>query len=182
MHSVDKPVTHPCSSPTRAATICKTQARAHHSGPCSEVLNISAILAAPLLPYTCLIMSSVVRIVLWSVRHRISVIALSLVVAIWSANYVAHHFQINTDTSRLLTVDKRWDALSTALDHAFPQRGGSILVLVEADAPEFADRAASELAVALKKDKSQFTTVTQPEGGPFFEHNGLLFLPLLSLF
>ncbi|SOE83679.1 hopanoid biosynthesis associated RND transporter like protein HpnN [Burkholderia sp. YR290] len=123
-------------------------------------------------------MSSVVRIVLWSVRHRFSVIGLSLVLAILSANFVAHHFKINTDTSRLLTVDKRWDALSTALDHAFPQRGGSILVLVEADAPEFADAAAKELATALKKDTAQFTTVTQPEGGAFFGHNGLLFLPL----
>ena len=123
-------------------------------------------------------MSSVVRIVLWSMRHRISVIALSLVLALLSGYYVFHHFKINTSTERLLTVDKRWDALSKALDHDFPQRGGSILVVVEADAPEFADTAASELANALRKDTHQFVAVTQPGAGPFFEQNGLLFLSL----
>ena len=123
-------------------------------------------------------MSSVVRIVVWSMRHRISVIALSLVVALLSGYYVSHHFKINTATDRLLTVDKRWDALSKAVDRAFPQRGGSILVVVEADAPEFADTASGELADALRKDTQQFVAVTQPGAGPFFEQNGLLFLSL----
>ena len=121
-------------------------------------------------------MSSVVRIVVWSMRHRISVIALSLVLALLSGYYVVHHFKINTSTDRLLTVDKRWDGLGKALDRAFPQRGGSILVVVEADAPEFADTAASELANALRKDTKQFVAVTQPGAGPFFQQNGLLFL------
>jgi hopanoid biosynthesis associated RND transporter like protein HpnN len=111
-------------------------------------------------------------------RHRISVIAVSLVLSLLSGYFVAHHFKINTDTSRLLTVDKRWDALSTALNRAFPQRGGSILVVVEANSSEFADTAASELANSLRKDTRQFVAVTQPAAGPFFEHNGLLFLPL----
>jgi uncharacterized protein len=104
--------------------------------------------------------------------------ALSLVLALLSGYYVTHHFKINTSTDRLLTVDKRWEALSHSLDRAFPQRGGSILVVVESDAPEFADTAANELANALRKDTHQFVAVTQPGAGPFFEHNGLLFLSL----
>ncbi|MBN3761540.1 MMPL family transporter [Burkholderia sp. Ac-20365] len=123
-------------------------------------------------------MTSVVSIVLWSMRHRISVMAFSLVLSILSGYYVVHHFKINTDTDRLLTVDKRWSALSSSMDHAFPQRGGSILVVVEADAPEFADTAATELADTLRKDTKQFVSVTLPTGGSFFEHNGLLFLPV----
>jgi hopanoid biosynthesis associated RND transporter like protein HpnN len=123
-------------------------------------------------------MTSVVSIVLWSMRHRISVMAFSLVLSILSGYYVVHHFKINTDTDRLLTVDKRWSALSSSMDHAFPQRGGSILVVVEADAPEFADTAATDLADTLRKDTKQFVSVTLPTGGSFFEHNGLLFLPV----
>ncbi|MEM5451323.1 MMPL family transporter [Paraburkholderia guartelaensis] len=123
-------------------------------------------------------MSSVARLVSWSIRHRISVIALSLVLALLSGHYVSHHFKINTATDRLLTVDKRWDSLSRSLDRAFPQRGGSILVVVESSAPEFADTAASELATALRKDTHRFVAVTQPGASPFFEHNGLLFLSL----
>ncbi len=123
-------------------------------------------------------MSSVIRIVVWSIRHRFSVIALSLVLALTSGYYVVHHFKINTDTSRLLTESKRWSALSEAETRAFPQRGGSILVVVEAQIPEFADTAANALTNALQKDTSQFTSVTQPGAGAFFAHNGLLFLPL----
>lgn len=105
-------------------------------------------------------------------------IAFSLVLALGSGYYVSHHFKINTSTDHLLTVDKRWDALSKSLDRAFPQRGGSILVVVESNSPEFADTAASELADALSKDTHQFTSVTQPGAGPFFEQNALLFLSL----
>lgn len=57
------------------------------------------------------------------------------------------------------------------------QRGQSILVVVEADAPELADAAANKLADALKQDTGEFSAISQPAGGPFFEHNGLLFLP-----
>ncbi|MGF6771854.1 hopanoid biosynthesis associated RND transporter like protein HpnN [Paraburkholderia sp. GAS199] len=123
-------------------------------------------------------MSSAVRIVVWSMRHRMSVIALSLVLALMGGYYVVHHFRIDTDTRRLLTVDKRWSAISNAMDRAFPQRGGSILVVVEAQAPEFADAAANTLTAALKKESDRFTAVTQPGSGPFFAKNGLLFLPL----
>lgn len=123
-------------------------------------------------------MLPVIRIVVWSIRHRFSVIAFSLVLAFTSGYYVVHHFKINTDTSRLLTESKSWRALSDAEDRAFPQRGGSILVVVEASIPEFADTAANALTTALKKDTQEFTSVTQPAAGAFFAHNGLLFLPL----
>ncbi len=58
---------------------------------------------------------------------------------------------------------------------AFPDRGQTVLVVVEARAPEFADAAANALTAALKADPKEFVAVSQPAGGPFFEHNGLLF-------
>jgi len=64
-------------------------------------------------------MSPVVRIVLWSMRRCMFVMGLSLVLALISGYYVAHHFRIDTDTGRLLTLDKRWNALSTAMDLRF---------------------------------------------------------------
>jgi hypothetical protein len=115
-------------------------------------------------------MSPVVRLVMWSMRHCMFVMGLSLVLALTSGYYVAHHFRIDTDTGRLLTLDKRWNTLSTAMDRAFPQRGGSILVVVEGTASEFVDTAAGILANALKTDTRQFTAVTQAAAGPFFEH------------
>lgn len=120
----------------------------------------------------------IVRLVAWSVRRPAWVIAVSLLLAVLSSIYVAQHFRINTDVSQLIENDKGWAALGDAIDQAFPQRTQTVLVVVEADAPEFADTAADELAASLKKDTSEFGSVTQPAGGPFFQHNGLLFLPV----
>jgi hopanoid biosynthesis associated RND transporter like protein HpnN len=119
--------------------------------------------------------SSIVRLVAYSVRHPLRIIAISIVLAVLSGIYVAHNFKINTDISRLIETDKQWAAVQNALDAAFPERGGSVLVVVEARAPEFADAAANALSAALKADPKEFTSVSQPAGGPFFEHNGLLF-------
>lgn len=93
-------------------------------------------------------------------RHCMFVMGLSLVLALISGYYVAHHFRIDTDTGRLLTLDERWNALSTAMDRAVPQRGGSILVVVEGTASEFVDTAAGILANALDTDTRQFAAVT----------------------
>lgn len=43
--------------------------------------------------------SSIVRLVAYSVRHPLRIIALSIVLAVLSGIYVAHHFKINTDIS-----------------------------------------------------------------------------------
>ncbi len=117
----------------------------------------------------------IIHLVAWSVRRAAWVITLALVLAVLSSVYVVKHFKINTDVSGLVENDAQWSALSDAIDKSFPQRGQSLLVVVEADAPELADAAADKLAAALKQDSTEFSAVTQPAGGPFFEHNGLLF-------
>jgi len=122
--------------------------------------------------------SSIVGLVAWSVRHPARVIALALVLAVLSSYYVAHHLKINTDISRLVKANKEWSGLDQAMSRAFPQRAQTVLVVVEARAPEFADVAAGLLTTALQKQPKEFVSAVQPAGGPFFEHNGLLFLPL----
>jgi hopanoid biosynthesis associated RND transporter like protein HpnN len=119
--------------------------------------------------------SSIVRLVAWSVSRPLRVIVLSLILAVLSGYYVAGHFKINTDISRLVESDQAWSSLDDAVDNAFPQRGQTVLVVVEARAPEFADAAANALTAALKSQPKEFVAVTQPAGGSFFEHNGLLF-------
>jgi uncharacterized protein len=117
----------------------------------------------------------IVHLVAWSVRRAAWVIVLALVLAALCGVYVVNHFKINTDVSGLVENDAKWSALGDAIDQAFPQRGQSLLVVVEAQAPELADAAADKLADALRQDPREFSEVSQPAGGSFFEHNGLLF-------
>ena len=119
--------------------------------------------------------SSIVRLVAWSISRPARVILLSLILAVLSGYYVVHHFKINTDISRLVENDQAWSSLDDAIDNAFPQRGSTVLVVVEARAPEFADAAADQLTAALKRQPKEFVSVSEPAGGPFFDHNGLLF-------
>ncbi len=116
------------------------------------------------------------RLVTHSIRRPFWVIAVSILLAVLSAFYVAHHFKISTDISQLIKTEPEWAARSDAIDNAFPQRGSTVLVVIEAPAPEFADAAANDLAAALSKRTDRFTAVSQPSGGDFFEHNGLLYL------
>ncbi|NRO98567.1 MMPL family transporter [Paraburkholderia sp. NMBU_R16] len=125
-----------------------------------------------------MLMSLIVRLVASSVRRPVWVVALSLVLAAASSVYIAGHFRINTDISTLIENEPQWSALGDAIDRAFPQRGQTILAVVEAPAPELADAAADALATGLKAPAyaSKVGDVAQPGGGPFFEHNGLLFV------
>ena len=122
--------------------------------------------------------SSIVRVVALAVRRPAHVIVVSLALAVLSGYYVTHHFKLNTDISSLVKSDEAWATLDHAMDRAFPQRAQTLLVVVEANAPEFADAAADALAAHLQNEPKEFASVTQPAGGPFFEHNGLLFLPV----
>ena len=119
----------------------------------------------------------ITRLVTLSIRRPGWIIVLSLLLAVLSSYYVVHHFKISTDINQLIEMEPEWAARGQAIDKAFPQRGSTVLVVVEAQAPEFADAAANELAAALAKRTDHFTAVSQPSGGDFFEHNGLLYLP-----
>jgi hopanoid biosynthesis associated RND transporter like protein HpnN len=121
--------------------------------------------------------SNITRFVTIAIRRPAWIIAISLLLGVLSTIYVVHHFKISTDVSQLIENEPEWAARSKAIDAAFPQRGATLLIVVEAAAPEFADAAANALAAALKQEPARFKSVSQPSGGDFFEHNGLLYLP-----
>ncbi|MDR5761668.1 MMPL family transporter [Caballeronia sp. LZ035] len=122
--------------------------------------------------------SNITRFVTLAIRRPAWIIAVSLLLGVLSTIYVVHHFRISTDVSQLIETEPEWAARSKAIDQAFPQRGATLLIVVEAPAQEFADAAANQLAAALAKEPERFKSVSQPSGGPFFEHEGLLYLPV----
>ena len=65
--------------------------------------------------------------------------------------YINHHFKVNTDISRLVKTAKQWSGLDQSISRAFPQRAQTVLVVVEAPSPEFADVAARLLTDSLKR-------------------------------
>ena len=125
--------------------------------------------------------SWIARVVNGSARRPWTVVGVALVLVVVSAWYAVTHFAINTDINGLIDSKKPWAQRDRQLDAAFPGRSQTTLAVVDAPAPELADQAANELAAHLAGQPQQFKDVTRPDGGAFFEHNGLLYLSTSSL-
>ena len=106
---------------------------------------------------------------------------LGLVLAAAALLYTARNFAITTDTAELFSPELEWRRHRVAFNAAFPQHVDSIVAVIDAATPELADTAASALAARLRQDARHVRGARQPEGGPFFERNGLLLLPLAEV-
>ncbi len=105
------------------------------------------------------------------------VLTIGLIVAASAVVYSVRHFAINTDVAKLISPDIDWRQREIVFDKAFPGRHDLILAVVEAPTPEMAKQAAAVLEQKLIPQKDKFIEVERPGGGPFFDVNGLLFLP-----
>lgn len=117
----------------------------------------------------------------WCRRNAWLVVALSLLASAlfgW-ASYT--RLSIDTDTVRLLSSDLPWRQREIAFDKEFPQNSDLLAIVVDGSTPEQAEAATSALAARLAHASSLFTSVSRPDGGPFFDRNGLLLLPVADV-
>ncbi|KMO14547.1 MMPL family transporter [Methylobacterium platani] len=121
------------------------------------------------------------RLVAFSVHRRWLVIVAALLVTVASAGTAAHLFRINTDVERLITSDVPWRQDEIQFEKTFPQRSNLLVAVIDAQTPEQADEAASRLTQALSTHKALLPIVYRPDGGPFFDKNGLLLMPQKEL-
>ena len=119
--------------------------------------------------------SSVSRVVDFCSRHAWWVIVLGVAMAAASSLYTLHHFAIKTDVKDLFPSDLPWAQRAIDYMKTFPQPG--MLVVIDAPTPELADQASTRLTRALASRPDLIRAVHQLQGGPFFERNGLLYLP-----
>jgi hopanoid biosynthesis associated RND transporter like protein HpnN len=122
--------------------------------------------------------TAITRLVPLSSRYAWPVILGFLLAAIVSASYFAGHVVITTDTNKLMSSSLPWRQQERAIDLAFPQRLGRILVVIDAATPEAAVNAADALVTELSPRSDVIRTVSRFEGGEFFERNGILFRSL----
>ncbi len=85
---------------------------------------------------------------------------------------------MTTDTAELISTDLEWRQREIAYDAAFPQQEDLVVAVVDGATAEIAESAAARLTEALRARPDLFRTVRRPDGGAFFDRNGLLLLPL----
>jgi len=121
-------------------------------------------------------MSITEKIVAYSCERARTVIAVVAVLAAAAVFYTATHFAMDTNSETLISPNLPWRQQEVRFDKLFPQRNNLILVVIDGATAERANGAADTLAAKLSENKSLFPAVRRPDGGPFFERNGLLFL------
>ncbi|HZX84427.1 MAG TPA: MMPL family transporter, partial [Reyranella sp.] len=122
--------------------------------------------------------SLVGRIVAVSIRHSLIVLLATLAATAAALVHLAQNFAMTAETSQLISPTLEWRKRGIEFDKAFPQLQNLTMIVVDGATPELADDAAKRLASALQQRPDLFHNVRQPDGGRFFERNGLLLLPM----
>jgi uncharacterized protein len=124
-------------------------------------------------PLLELLKSTIVRTVNFCTQCAWWVILAGATLGVLSTAYTVMHFAITTDINRLISDHISWTKREAKFESEFPQWG--IMVVVDAPTPELADRATTKLMEALSKRTDVIREIRRPDGGSFFERNGLLF-------
>ncbi|MBV9063194.1 MAG: MMPL family transporter [Alphaproteobacteria bacterium] len=109
------------------------------------------------------------------------VVLLAVLLGAAAGYYTSNHFAIDTNSEKLVSPDADWRKNVEHYDRAFPQQNNTIVAVVDGQTAELADAAAAALNAALSANRKNFVSVRRPDGGPFFEHEGLLLQPLPSV-
>ncbi len=128
-----------------------------------------------------MIAAGVGRIVEFARRNAAVVVAAILLLSLGGGFYAATHLAIDTNLQNMLPTGVAWRQNEVALDQAFPQNDSLLVVVIDGQTGDLADRAARALADRLRAEPELFRYVRQPDGGAFFDRNGLLFLSVAEL-
>src|SRR5262245_58590304 len=124
---------------------------------------------------------ALVRLVDASRRHAWTVVLAGIVLAAGSGLYSSGHLGVNTDTDQMFSASLPCRQRAMALDRAFPQFQGLLVVVIDANAPEEAEETARDLTQALAVDQRHFSIVSRPGSSPYLSKEGLLFLSVPEL-
>ena len=112
-----------------------------------------------------------------AVLNALAVLALALIAG-W---YAAGHLAIDTDIDKLLPSNLPWRQNEIALDRKFPQNDNLLAIVIDGANGDITDSAAQQLTDKLTAEPQMFRDVRRPDGGAFFDQNGLLFLSVDEL-
>lgn len=114
-------------------------------------------------------------------RGAWAVVLLSIVGAGLTLTYLQRNLAIHTDTTDMLSADLPFRKNNREVGRLFPQLSDNILLVLDGAVPERVARAGRDLMARLKAQPETFGALFDPEGDPFLQQNGLLFLDVKEL-
>ena len=115
------------------------------------------------------------RAVALAVRQPWRILAALLLLVLGSGAFAVSHFDMSTDTVSLISPETEWRRNEAAVSKAFPRVDDSMVIVIDGKTPELAEDAAIRLVAAMAEDRKNFSNASRPDGGAFFDQNGLLF-------
>ena len=119
--------------------------------------------------------SFLARLVALCVARPLLVLVAAIILCTATTRYVVDHFAMTTDTDALLSHQLPWRKRQSAFEAAFPQKGSDLVVVVDGTTPELSEEAAARLTASLRVETPYFHSIDEPDAGPFWAHNALLF-------
>jgi hopanoid biosynthesis associated RND transporter like protein HpnN len=116
-----------------------------------------------------------------SVSHPRTVSTIGALLGLLAALYVSQFFGIRTDLDSLISGSLPWRVGEAQVAHEFRDQADDIAAVIDGDTPELAERAAALLADKMRQRGDLFERATRINGGPFFDREGLLFLPIADV-
>ncbi len=120
---------------------------------------------------------AIVTTVEFCTRYSRQVVGIAILLAIISAIYAVKHFAIDADVNKLISKELPWRQREAQFDNFFPPKEETTLAVIDAPTSELASQATAALIAKLSEQKGLFHSIMEAGGGPFFQKNGLLFLP-----
>src|SRR6266581_2461992 len=124
-----------------------------------------------------MLQQTIVATVDFCTRHAVQIIGIAVVLGLAAAVYAAGHFAIDADVNKLISKELPWRQREVAFEKSFPPKEETILAVIDAPTSELATQATTALIQKLAPQKDHFHSILEAGGGPFFQKNGLLFLP-----
>ena len=114
-------------------------------------------------------------------RNPLLVLVAATVFATASLLYTRGNLGLDTDTADMISADPQWRQTWIELKEAFPHLVDTVLIVVDGETPDLADRASRNLAAALTAEQALVEWAIRPDALPFFERHALLYLTLGEL-
>jgi uncharacterized protein len=124
-----------------------------------------------------MLQQAIVTIVDYCTRYAVRIIGIAAVLGLVTAIYAARHFAIDADVNKLISKELPWRQREVAFEKSFPPKEETILAVIDAPTSELVTQATTALIEKLSGQKDHFRSILEAGGGPFFQKNGLLFLP-----
>ena len=124
-----------------------------------------------------MLQQAIVTTVDYCTKYARQVVGIAILLGLVTGIYAAGHFAIDADVNKLISKDLPWRQREAAFNKFFPSQEESMLAVVDAPTSEQATQATNALIQKLSAQKDHFHSIVEGGGGPFFQKNGLLFLP-----